>query len=273
MDSRYGKLFTTRRGTWTPRCPTWHVFMTICLAGKTIMPLTAPPQQSWSGSFPTRVRACHQNRQFLARAVRFLASEAGIRQFIDIGTGLPTQGSVHEVAQDVTPDARVIYVDYDPVVVSHAQALLVRNRATVAVNGDLREPEKILSHPAVQALIDFTEPVAILLVAVLHFLRDDDKPYEVVDTLKTAMPAGSYLVLSHVTSDNIPAEAARDVSDLYEQTTAPGAARTRPEIERFFDGLEMVEPGLVNVCNWQTWMGLPSPAIFYAGVARKGATP
>jgi hypothetical protein len=112
--------------------------------------------------------------------------------------------------------------------------------------------------------------VAILLVAVLHFLRDDDRPYEVVDTLKTAMAADSYLVLSHVTSDNIPADAARDVHDLYEQTTAPGAARTRPEIERFFDGMEMVEPGLVNVCNWQTWMALPSPAIFYAGVARKG---
>jgi S-adenosyl methyltransferase len=102
--------------------------------------------------------------------MRFLADEAGIRQFIDIGTGLPTQGSVHEVAQDIAPDARVIYVDYDPIVVPHAQALLVRNPATVAINGDLREPETILSHPAVQVLIDFAEPVAILLVAVLHFL-------------------------------------------------------------------------------------------------------
>jgi S-adenosyl methyltransferase len=186
---------------------------------------------------------------------------------------LPTQGSVHEVAQDITPDTRVMYVDYDPVVVSHAQALLVRNPGTVAINGDLREPEQILSHSAVQALIDFTEPVAVLLVAVLHFLRDDDKPHEVVDTLKAAMPVGSYLVLSHVTSDDISAEVARDVHDLYEQTTAPGAARTRSEIERFFDGMEMLEPGLVSVCNWRTWMRHPSPAIFYGGVARKGGTP
>jgi S-adenosyl methyltransferase len=271
MDSRYGKLFDD---------PPWHLDTSVpnvarvydyLLGGKDNYAVDRAAAAELVRLIPDARRACHQNRQFLARAVRFLASEAGIRQFIDIGTGLPTQGSVHEVAQDITPDARVIYVDYDPVVVSHAQALLVRNRATAAVNGDLREPENILSHPAAQALIDFTEPVAILLVAVLHFLRDDDKPYEAVDTLKTAMPAGSYLVLSHVTFDNIPAEAARDVSDLYEHTTAPGTARTRPEIERFFDGMEMVEPGLVNVCNWQTWMGLPSPAIFYAGVARKGA--
>ena len=272
MDSRYGELANGTPWYLDTSVPNVARVYDYLLGGKDNYAVDRAAAAELVRLIPDARRACHQNRQFLSRAVRFLAGEAGIRQFIDIGTGLPTQGSVHEVAQDFTPGARVIYVDYDPVVVSHAQALLVRAPATVAINGDLRKPDQILSHPAVEALIDFTEPVAILLVAVLHFLRDDDKPCEIVDTLKAAMPAGSYLVLSHVTSDNIPAEAARDVSDLYEQTTAPGAARTRQEIERFFDGMEMVEPGLVNVCNWKMWMELPSPAIFYAGVARKGAT-
>jgi S-adenosyl methyltransferase len=272
MDSRYSELANGTPWYLDTSVPNVARVYDYLLGGKDNYAVDRAAAAELVRLIPDAVRSCHQNRQFLARAVHFLVGEAGIRQFIDIGTGLPTQRSVHEVAQDITSDARVIYVDYDPVVVSHAQALLVRNPATVAIHGDLREPEKILSHPSVQDFIDFAEPVAILLVAVLHFLRDDDKPYEVVDTLKTAMPAGSYLILSHVTSDNIPAETARDVHDLYEQTTAPGAARTRPEIERFFDGLKMLEPGLVNVCNWQTWMGLPSPAIFYGGVARKGTT-
>ncbi len=272
MDSRYGELANGTPWYLDTSVPNVARVYDYLLGGKDNYAVDRAAAAELVRLIPDAPRVCHQNRQFLARAVRFLAGEAGIRQFIDIGTGLPTQGNVHQIAQDITHDARVIYVDYDPVVVSHAQALLVCNSATIAVNGNLREPEKILNHSAVQDLIDFTEPVAILLVAVLHFLRDEDKPYEVVDTLKTAMPAGSYLVLSHVTPDNIPAETARDVSDLYEQTTAPGVARTRPEIERFFDGLEMVEPGLVNVCNWQTWMELPSPAIFYGGVARKGPT-
>lgn len=271
MDSRYGELANGTPWYLDTSVPNVARVYDYLLGGKDNYAVDRAAAAELVRLIPDAPRACHQNRQFLARAVRFLVGEVCIRQFIDIGTGLPTQGSVHEVAQDITQHARVTYVDYDPVVVSHAQALLVRNPATVAINGDLREPEQILKHPAVQASIDFTEPVAILLVAVLHFLRDDDKPYEVVDALKAAMPAGSYLVLSHVTSDNIPAEAAREVRDLYEQTTAPGDARTRPEIERFFDGLEMVGPGLVNVCNWQTWTALPSPAIFYGGVARKGA--
>ena len=273
MDSRYGELANGTPWYLDTSVPNVARVYDYLLGGKDNYAVDRRAAAELVRLIPGAVKACHQNRQFLSRAVRFLASEAGIRQFMDIGTGLPTQGSVHQVAHDITPDARVMYVDYDPVVVSHAQALLVRNPATVAINGDLREPVAILGHPAVQALIDFTEPVAILLVAVLHFLRDDDKPYEVVDTLKAAMPAGSYLVLSHVTSDGIPAEVVRDVHDLYEQTTAPGTARTRSEIERFFDGMEMVEPGLVNVCNWRMWVRLPSPAIFYGGVARKGGMP
>jgi S-adenosyl methyltransferase len=224
---------------------------------------------------PDALTACYNNRQFLKRVVRFLAGEAGIRQFIDIGPGLPTRGSVHEVAQDIRADARILYVDYDPVVVSHARALLAHDPTAVAINRDLREPGQILTHPALHALMDSSEPVAVLLVAVLHFLRDDDKPYEVVEEIKAAVPAGSYLVVSHVTADDIAADVAQDVNELYERTTAPGAARTRSEIARFFEGLEMVEPGLVNVSEWRSEVKLPGSEriIFYAGAARKRGKP
>ena len=124
---------------------------------------------------PDALRAAHHNRRFLQRAVRFLAADAGVRQFVDIGTGLPTQGNVHEVAQGINPGARVLYVDYDPVVISHAQALLVKNPLVVAINRDLRDPAQIITHPALQALVDLNKPVAILLVAVLHFIRDVDE--------------------------------------------------------------------------------------------------
>jgi S-adenosyl methyltransferase len=217
--------------------------------------------------------ACYHNRQFLQRAVRFLVSEAGIRQFIDIGTGLPTQGNVHEMAQSFQPDARVLYVDNDPVVVAHAQELLVNNPTAVAINRDLRCPEHILTHPALHALINFDEPVAILLVAVMHFIRDEDDPSGIVAKLKTAMAPGSYLVLSHVTADELPAGASQKVQRLYDRTTAPGVARGRADIERFFDGLEMVEPGLIDVCGWRTqWTpSEPGQTIFYGGVGRKRA--
>src|ERR1700677_818256 len=152
---------------------------------------------------PDGREAAYQNRRFLRRAVRFLASEAGIRQFIDIGTGLPTQGNVHEVAHEINSAARVMYVDYDPIVIAHAQALLATEPTVVAINRDLRTPEEILAHPALQALIDFSEPVAVLLISVMHFIKDKENPYRIVETLKAAMPPGSYLVLSHVTDDDI----------------------------------------------------------------------
>jgi hypothetical protein len=225
---------------------------------------------------PDALAACHGNRRFLQRAVRFLADEASIRQFIDIGTGLPTQGNVHEVAQSCVPDAPVLYVDYDPVVVSHAQALLADNRTVVAINRDLRWPDQIIAHPALQALIDLDQPVAILLVAILHFIADDDDPHGIVDKLKAAMPPGSYLVLSHVTADDVPAEVTREVRKLYDRTTSPATPRTRADIGRFFDGLEIIPPGLTDVSAWR---GLSEagrelrsdsrPALFFGGVGRK----
>ena len=241
------------------------------LGGKDNYPSDRKAAEELLGAVPDAAIAARQNRQFLGRAVRFLVKDSGIRQFIDIGTGLPTQGSVHEIAQQFASDARVCYVDNDPVVVAHAQALLVKNGNTVAIGRDLRDPDQIIRHPALRALIDLDKPVAILLAAILHFVPDAENPYSVVERLKEVMAPGSYLVISHVTGDELPAEAAERARQLYENSSAPGVMRTRAEVARFFAGLELVPPGVVNASSW----GASVPArksyrtIFYAGVGRK----
>jgi hypothetical protein len=232
---------------------------------------------------PDAQAACHHNRVFVRRAVRYLAGQAGIRQFIDIGTGLPTQGNVHDIAQATAPDARVAYVDYDPVVVSHAQALLATTPTVAVINGDLRNPEQILTDPALRNLIDFSEPVAILLAAILHFIADDEHPYQIAETLKAAIPPGSYLVLSHITADEVPEETSRKAQSIYEHATAPVFPRSREAIRRFLDGLETAsKPGVTDVRLPQPWAppapDEPKPAhplivdgrtLIHAGVGRK----
>ncbi len=219
---------------------------------------------------PDAVKAANNNRIFLRRAVSFLAKEASVRQFIDIGTGLPTQGNVHEVAQRAHADARVLYVDNDPVVIAHAQALLADNATVVAINRDLRDPQEILSHPALQALINLEEPFAVLLVAVLHFIRDADNPRAIVKTLVDAMPSGSYLVISHTTAENVSASVMNQIWQLYDRATAPAAPRSHSEIESFFDGLDILPPGLVDVSSWRTNASAkPARTIFYAAVGSK----
>jgi hypothetical protein len=232
---------------------------------------------------PDAQAACHQNRVFVRRAVRFLAGQAGIRQFIDIGTGLPTQGNVHDIAQATALDARVAYVDYDPVVVSHAQALLATTSTVAVINGDLRNPGQILTDPALRELIDFSQPVAILLPAILHFITDDEHPYQITGTLKAAIPPGSYLVLSHITADDLPEETSRKAQSVYERATAPVFPRSREAIRRFLDGLETAsEPGITDVSQPQPWAPIapdePEPAhtliyegrtLIHAGVGRK----
>jgi hypothetical protein len=218
------------------------------------------------------------NRAFLRRAVRFLTSEAGIRQFIDLGSGLPTQGNVHEVAQADAADARVVYVDNDAMVVTHSRALLAGDN-TVAVQADLREPERILAHPEVRQLIDFDQPVALLLMAILHFLPDDEDPFGIVARFRDALPAGSYLAISHGTRD-IPArpdmspeemtEMGTKVERLYQLTTASLVTRTHAEVERFFDGLDLLDPGVVEIQRWRPDGRRPMlPGGFYGGVGRK----
>jgi hypothetical protein len=200
---------------------------------------------------PEVLLLARENRRFLERAVRFLAREAGVRQFLDIGTGLPNQGNVHEIAQAETPDSRVVYVDNDPKVLAHSRALkITAARSTSVITADLRDPVSILSHPETRALIDFDQPMALLLVAVLHFIDDEADPFGIVTKLCDAMAPDSYLVISHVTGDTRP-DHAKGAASVYQKTKNPATLRTRAQIERFFDGLDLVDPGLTFVADWR----------------------
>lgn len=215
-----------------------------------------------------------ENRAFLGRAVRYLAGEAGIRQFLDIGTGLPTQSNVHEVAQGQAPNSRVVYVDNDPSVLVHGRALLATDPRTIVVDADLLKPETIIDHPAIREHLEFDRPIALLLVALLHFVSDDDRPYEMVARLRDAMPAGSYLALSHVVYDHHP-EAIDEAEEVYRsflQRTGH-ARRTREDVLGFFEGWGLVDPGLAHVTEWRPGDGRarmdPSIVWMVGGVARK----
>ena len=225
--------------------------------------------------FAPQIRlAAQQNRAFMGRAVRHLA-EAGIRQFLDIGTGLPTQNNVHEVAHDAAPDARVGYVDNDPVVLTHGRAILGAVVFVHIVQADLRRPEEILDSPEVHKLLDFDRPIAILLVAIVHFLPEADDPDAIVARFRDALPSGGYLVLSHVCGEALP-DSVPGVTEVYRHSTTPIMARTPDRIQGFFGDLEILEPGVVNVAQWRP----DSPETrriaekyrrpyFLAGVARK----
>jgi hypothetical protein len=203
-----------------------------------------------AAAFPMIRTAVLENRRFLHRAVRFLAGTAGIHQFLDIGTGIPTRPNVHEIAQGIAPDARVVYVDNDPVVLTHARALLTSSEegATAYVDADLRQPDRILGDPALRRTLDLSRPVALMLVAIVHFIPEQDDPYGIVGRLLAALPSGSYLVMSHATSDYLPREL---VSDIAAGRHGQGRLRTRAEFTRFFDGLELVPPGIVPVPEWR----------------------
>jgi S-adenosyl methyltransferase len=194
-----------------------------------------------------------EGRRFLARAVHYLAREAGIRQYLDIGTGIPTAGNTHEVAQEVDPSARVVYVDNDPMVLVHARALLGGDPAgrTAYIDADLRDPDSILCSQEVAATLDLGQPVGLLLLGILHFIRDSEDPYGIVQKLLGALPAGSHLVVGHVTADLDPVGigAAREA---YHQRGLPFEPRSREEVARFFDGLELVEPGIVMPSDWRS---------------------
>jgi hypothetical protein len=214
-----------------------------------------------------------ENRAFLRRAVRFLAA-SGIRQFIDIGSGLPTQGNVHEIAHQVAPDARVVYVDVEPVVLVHGRALLAGTPQVTVIQGDARRPGEILAHPEVTGLIDFDRPVAVLMLAVLHFIGDGDDPPGIVARLRDAVAPGSYLAVSHVTGDFDADSRVRDAGAVYERATYQITLRRRADVARLFDGFELVDPGLTTLSMWRPDPGTTVPPRAdrqwcYAGVGRK----
>jgi hypothetical protein len=215
------------------------------------------------------------NRAFLGRAVRYLAGEAGIRQFLDIGTGIPAAGNTHEVAQAVAPDSRVVYVDNDPIVMAHARALMASHPAgaTAFIQADLRDPAKVLAHPDLRATLDLGKPVALMLIAILHFLSDEENAQGIVSTLLDALPSGSYLAITNLTTDFLdPARAAVAVSAA-QGSGITYVPRTEEQVAAFFAGLDMVTPGVVPVLAWR-----PDPddvpedpraAYVYAAVGRK----
>jgi hypothetical protein len=222
-------------------------------------------------AFPNIVLSARANRAFMARAVHFLAGDVGIRQFLDIGTGIPTANNTHEVAQSVAPESRIVYVDNDPVVLNHARALLTSDPAgaTAYIQADLRDPQKILTSAAPH--LDLGRPVALMLMAILQHLGDDDDPYGTVATLLGALPPGSYLALSHPAKD-IDAESMAKMADSLNRNMAEKVTfRDRPAVARFFDGLELVEPGMVQASKWRpaSEIEAASPAALWAGVARK----
>jgi hypothetical protein len=202
--------------------------------------------------WPEMAFTARANRAFLGRAVRYLAGEAGIRQFLDIGTGIPTAGNLHQVAQAIAPECRVVYVDYDPVVLAHARALLVSHKAgaTNYVDADLRDTGKILS--GASQLLDFTRPVAITLMAILNAIPDDDDPHAIVARLLDAVPSGSYLALTHMGSDLLDEETQDDLEGMQDQMMRRRfTSRNREQVARFFAGTDLVEPGLVRVEEWR----------------------
>ncbi len=192
------------------------------------------------------------NRAFMRRTVRYAVAQ-GITQFLDIGSGIPTFGNVHEVAQAASPEARVVYVDHDPVAVAHSRAVLTGDDRTGVVAADLRKPQDILAAPEAARLLDFDRPIALLLVAVLHFLEDADEPYAAVAALRDALPAGSLLVITHASYEGVPLseEVASGTVGVYRDIRNPLVMRSREQVTRFFDGFELVDPGLVSMPNWQ----------------------
>ncbi|MEU2511174.1 SAM-dependent methyltransferase [Streptomyces syringium] len=219
-------------------------------------------------AFPGLPKIMQANRAFMRRAVRY-AVDRGVTQFLDIGSGIPTFGNVHEIARAAAPEARVVYVDHDPVAVAHSRAVLEGDERTDIVAADLRAPHDILAADEVARLLDLRRPVALLLVAVLHFMEDRDEPWKAVAELRDALAPGSLLVLTHASTDGGPMkpEEGEEVQGVYRRVGSPLLMRSKGEVAGFFEGFEMVEPGLVPLSAWRPDADDDSPACAgYAGV-------
>ncbi|WP_327584102.1 SAM-dependent methyltransferase [Nonomuraea sp. NBC_00507] len=215
--------------------------------------------------------SARNNRAFLGRAVRHL-TQLGVRQFLDLGTGIPTQGNVHEIAQAEAPDARVVYVDNDPIVMAHARALMsgTPQGRTAYIEADARNPRAVLDHPEVRETLDFSRPIGLVMVAILMHIPDQDDPAGIVKAFTDAVPAGSYLVLSHLTLDLVSQQTADDYLAATRSQAMHRTPRTGEQIARYFDGFDLIEPGLVGVSQWRDTPLFPDPATWmYGGVGRK----
>ncbi|MEU7848527.1 SAM-dependent methyltransferase [Micromonospora parva] len=204
---------------------------------------------------PDGPAAGQANRAFLRRVIRYLVSEAGIDQFLDIGSGLPTQGNVHEVATEQNPKAQVVYVDNDPIVLAHGRALLAAEGTATVIQADIREPQEILNHPDARRFLDFDRPIGLLLFAILHHLGDDEDPKAVAAALIEALPSGSYVAISHFRDpgerDPEGSRKAREVERVFNESLGTGRWRTDEEILSFAEGLTVLEPGLVPLAEWR----------------------
>jgi hypothetical protein len=225
-------------------------------------------------NWPSLRTSMRENRRFMHRTVRHLAAERGIRQFLDIGTGIPTSPNVHEIAQEIAPDARVVYVDNDPIVLAHARHRLngTPDGRIAYIHANLREPETILTAPELHDTLDLGRPVALSVIAVLQFVLDDQEAYGLVERYMRDLPSGSFLALSTVTTDSSPK--AIDVVSEYKARGMPPRERSKAEVERFFDGLELIEPGVQLVHNWRPDVDpeqrVPDTEVaMYGGVALK----
>jgi O-methyltransferase involved in polyketide biosynthesis len=260
------------RTTFRPDIPSSARIYDYLLGGKDNYQADRRAAEVIASRLPNARRAVQWNRGFLRRVVRYLVGEAGIRQIIDIGAGLPTAGNTHEVAFEACPDARVVYVDHDPVVLAHARDMLHAVPGTTVIDQDLRSPEAILADPDLTALIDFSQPVAFLLLSVLHFIGEEADPAGLIARLHGSFPSGSHVAISHVTPDAI-AEV-RDAAKVFDRATEQAHVRTRTEVAKLLVGLDMVEPGMVWTPQWRPEPGDPVPpnareSYFCAVTARK----
>jgi hypothetical protein len=261
------------RTTFRPDIPSPARIYDYLLGGKDNYPSDRQAGDELIANLPNSRQAVRWNRTFLRRAVRFLVNEAGIRQLIDIGAGLPTVGNVHEIAQQDGLPVRVVYVDNDPVVLAHGRHMLHGVPDTVILEHDLRAPADILADPELRRLIDFAAPVGILLVAILHFISDDDDPASIITELLAPFPAGSHLVLSHGTQDGTPA-VGDTLRNVYNEATAQAFVRSHDEVLSLVRGLDLIEPGMVWLPQWRPEPGTvlpdhPEQFYAYALVARK----
>ena len=266
---------------WRPDVPSAARMYDYYLGGKDNYPADRSAAERIIAAMPDGVvrTAAVENRKFLMRAVRYLTQELGVRQFLDIGAGLPTMNSVHQVAQAIAPESRVVYVDHDPTVRDHSRSLLHGNNRATVIRRDLRDPASILADPGSRRLLDLSQPVAVLLVAILHFIPADDDPHGVVRTLMKRMPTGSYLVVSHFTADSYT-DQADEAAEGYENASSSVHPRSKAEVAKFFDGYDLLDPGeLVWAPRWRRdadgpeddpqVAADPGRSLSWCGIARK----